>query len=79
GRCRHDPANGLSAPKSPRKLPRTLDADRALLLLDGAVEDDFIARRDQALLELFNSSGLRLSDLDGLDLVWLVLTEGVVR
>lgn len=51
GRCRHDPANGLSAPKSPRKLPRTLDADRALQLLDGAVEDDFIARRDQALLE----------------------------
>ncbi|MGU1256968.1 tyrosine recombinase XerC [Pseudomonas aeruginosa] len=79
GRCRHDPANGLSAPKSPRKLPRTLDADRALQLLDGAVEDDFIARRDQALLELFYSSGLRLSELVGLDLEWLDLKEGLVR
>lgn len=74
-----DPANGLSAPKSPRKLPRTLDADRALQLLDGAVEDDFIARRDQALLELFYSSGLRLSELVGLDLEWLDLKEGLVR
>jgi site-specific recombinase XerC len=37
-------------------------------LLEGALEDDFIARRDQALLELFYSSGLRLSELVSLDL-----------
>src|SRR5690606_2961742 len=60
GLCRHDPANGLSPPKRERRLPRTLDADRSAQLLDGAVEDDFIARRDQAMLELFSSSGLRL-------------------
>ena len=43
------------------------------------MEDDFIARRDQALLELFYSSGLRLSELVGLDLEWLDLKEGLVR
>lgn len=79
GICQHDPAAGLSPPKSPRKLPRTLDADRAKQLLDGAVEDDFIARRDQALLELFYSSGLRLSELVGLNLDQLDLAGALVR
>lgn len=78
-RCRHDPADGLAAPKGARKLPRTLDTDRTAQLLDGGVEDDFIARRDQALLELFYSSGLRLSELVGLDLEWLDLKDGLVR
>src|SRR5690606_3840886 len=63
GLSSHDPCSGLSAPKGERRLPRTLDADRAVQLLDGGVEDDFIARRDQAMLELFYSSGLRLSEL----------------
>ena len=79
GRCRHDPANGLAAPKGARRLPRALDADRAQQLLDGGVEDDFIARRDQAMLELFYSSGLRLSELVGLDLDGLDLSAGLVR
>ncbi len=79
GLCRHDPANGLSPPKRERRLPRTLDADRSAQLLDGAVEDDFIARRDQAMLELFYSSGLRLSELVGLDLDGLDLAAGLVR
>ena len=60
-------------------MPRTLDTDRTAQLLDGGVEDDFIARRDQALLELFYSSGLRLSELVGLDLEWLDLKDGLVR
>lgn len=79
GLCRHDPAAGLSAPKGERRLPRALDADRAAQLLDGAVEDDFIARRDQAMLELFYSSGLRLSELVGLGLDGLDLPAGLVR
>lgn len=79
GPCRHDPATGLSPPKRERRLPRTLDADRSAQLLDGAVEDDFIARRDQAMLELFYSSGLRLSELVGLDLDGLDLPAGLVR
>lgn len=79
GICSHEPAEGLRPPKSARKLPKTLDTDRAAQLLDGAVEDDFIARRDHAILELFYSSGLRLSELVQLDLEHLDLTNGLVR
>ncbi|WP_444815293.1 tyrosine recombinase XerC [Stutzerimonas frequens] len=77
--CEHDPATGLSAPKGERRLPSLLDTDRAMQLLDGGVEDDFIARRDQAMLELFYSSGLRLSELVGLNLEQLDLPAGLVR
>ncbi|WP_054902384.1 tyrosine recombinase XerC, partial [Pseudomonas sp. NBRC 111131] len=79
GLCQHDPATGLSAPKGERRLPKVLDTDRALQLLDGGVDDDFIARRDQAILELFYSSGLRLSELTHLDLEHLDLTAGLVQ
>lgn len=79
GLCRHDPATGLAAPKGERRLPRTLDADRTAQLLDGALDDDFLARRDQAMLELFYSSGLRLSELVGLDIAELDLSAGLVR
>ena len=78
GLCRHDPATGLSPPKRERRLPRTLDADRSAQLLDGAVEDDFIARRDQAMLELFYSSGLRLAELCGLRWAQLDLDDALV-
>ena len=79
GLCDHDPANGLAPPKSERRLPKTLDTDRTLQLLDGALEDDFLARRDQAILELFYSSGLRLSELTGLDVTQLDLAEGLMQ
>ncbi|MCS3467872.1 integrase/recombinase XerC [Pseudomonas sp. JUb42] len=79
GLCAHDPANGLSPPKGERRLPKTLDTDRALQLLDGAIEDDFLAHRDQAILELFYSSGLRLSELTGLNLDQLDLSDGLVQ
>ena len=79
GHCRHDPANGLMPPKGERRLPKVLDVDRASQLLDGAQEDDFIARRDHAMLELFYSSGLRLSELVALNLDGLDLPAGLVR
>ncbi|PYB86483.1 MULTISPECIES: tyrosine recombinase XerC [Pseudomonas] len=79
GLCQHDPANGLAPPKGERRLPKVLDTDRALQLLDGGVDDAFIARRDQAILELFYSSGLRLSELTGLDLEHLDLAAGLVQ
>jgi len=79
GLCQHDPTNGLAPPKGERRLPKALDTDRALQLLDGGVDDDFIARRDQAILELFYSSGLRLSELTNLDLEHLDLAGGLVQ
>ena len=52
----------MQAPRKPRRLPRTLDADQVdkYLRFD---EDSTIARRDRAIAELFYSSGLRLAEL----------------
>jgi integrase/recombinase XerC len=73
-----NPVASIRAPKSPRKLPKTLDVDQMnrFLAID---EDSWVARRDHAMLELFYSSGLRLSELAGLDLMALDLSEGLVR
>jgi len=79
GRCTHDPATDISAPKGEKRLPRLLDTDRAMQLLDGGVEDDFIGHRDQAMLELFYSSGLRLAELVGLNLDQLDLPAGLIH
>ena len=79
GICEHDPANGLSPPKGERRLPKTLDADRTLQLLEGGVEDEFLARRDHAIIELFYSSGLRLSELTGLNCAQLDLADGLIE
>ena len=79
GLCSHDPAAGIAAPKGEKRLPRLLDTDRAMQLLDGGIEDDFIGHRDQAMLELFYSSGLRLSELVGLDIDQLDLPAGLVQ
>jgi integrase/recombinase XerC len=57
-----NPAQLVSAPKTPRRLPKTLDADQvSKLLMVQAVSWHEI--RDKAILELFYSSGLRLSEL----------------
>jgi integrase/recombinase XerC len=62
-----NPAQGVRAPKVQRKLPVTLDADQLAQLLDNP-ENDSLALRDFAIMELFYSSGLRLSELASIDL-----------
>jgi integrase/recombinase XerC len=61
GRLRN-PAASVQAPRKPRKLPKTLDADQVdkYLKFDS---DSAIALRDSAMTELFYSSGLRLAEL----------------
>jgi integrase/recombinase XerC len=67
GLLRHNPADGVSAPKTRRRLPEILDVDQAARLLDIDAGDP-LALRDHALMELIYSSGLRLSEAVGLDL-----------
>lgn len=77
GVARHNPAEGVQAPKSPRKLPKLLDVDQAAQLLE--IDDRGpLAIRDKAILELMYSSGLRLSELVMLDLDSLDLADAVV-
>lgn len=77
GRCDADPAAGISAPKSGRKLPNALDIETVSALLDGA-DSDPLAVRDHAMFELFYSSGLRLAELVGLDQHDLDLVDATV-
>jgi integrase/recombinase XerC len=68
-------AKGIRAPKSARKLPEPLDADEMARLL--AVSDDNpLAIRDMAMLELMYSSGLRLAELVSLNLGDVDLADG---
>jgi len=72
-----NPAMGLRAPKSARKLPHVLDADEMTRLVE-VPTDTPLGLRDRAMLELFYSSGLRLSELCGLRWRSLDLAEGLV-
>ena len=71
------PAAAIRAPKAPRKLPQVLDPDEVQVLVE-VPTDVPLGLRDRALLELFYSSGLRLSELCGLRWRDLDLGEGVV-
>jgi len=63
----YNPAEGVSAPKSERPLPKVLDVDQMSRLLDIKGTEP-LSLRDRALMELMYSSGLRLSELVGLDI-----------
>lgn len=78
GRLDHDPSVGVRGPRTRRKLPQVLDADEAAALVQ-LPTDDALGVRDRAMLELFYSSGLRLSELVGLHWGDLDLEEGMVR
>ena len=73
-----DPSAGLRAPKAARKLPQVLDADEMGRLVE-VPTDRPLGLRDRAMLELFYSSGLRLSELCGLRWGALDLDESLVR
>ena len=62
-----NPAQGLRAPKSPRRLPRALDVDQVTQVLEQDGEG-VLALRDRAMWETLYSCGLRVSELVGLSL-----------
>ena len=78
GMLDHDPAAAVRGPKTRRKLPQVLDTDAATQLVETPIEG-IQGLRDRAMLELFYSSGLRLSELVGLDWRDLELDAGLVR
>lgn len=78
GVLKADPSLGLRAPKAPRKLPQVLDPDEMTRLVE-VPTDAPLGLRDRAMLELFYSSGLRLSELCHLRWSALDLHENLVR
>ena len=62
-----NPAASVQAPRKPRKLPKTMDADQVDQYLNFN-QDSPLASRDRAIAELFYSSGLRLAELVAVNL-----------
>jgi integrase/recombinase XerC len=73
-----NPAQRLRAPKLARRLPEILRPEEITAVLE-APDDSPSGLRDRALLELLYSSGLRVSELCGLDIENVDLMERLVR
>jgi integrase/recombinase XerC len=77
-----NPAASLRLPKISRRLPRFLSIDAASEVVetpDGRTPDDTLAMRDRAMLELLYGSGVRVSELVGLDCDHIDLGERSAR
>jgi integrase/recombinase XerD len=74
-----DPAEPLIAPRPDMTLPETLHATELVKLLESIDPSLPLGRRDLAILELFYSSGIRLSELCKLRLEMMDSDEGFMR
>jgi integrase/recombinase XerD len=74
-----DPAARVAPPRLPRSLPRPLPVDDVRRLLEAPDEGTAAGLRDRAILELLYGSGLRISELTGMDVDDLDLEEGSLR
>lgn len=79
GRLEMDPAEPLLSPRADQTLPETLHAIEVTKLLDSIDSSAPLGRRDHAILELFYSSGLRLSELCGLRMEMIDFEDGFLR
>jgi integrase/recombinase XerC len=79
GLIEHDPGALVAAPKRAIRMPAHLSEDEMTALLDAPAGDTALSRRDRAILELFYASGLRLSELTGLDVDDVNLSARMVR
>jgi len=66
-----NPVAAVRAPKQPKRLPKALSVDDATALMEASAAQNAEGLRDHAILELFYSSGLRLSELVGLDVAFV--------
>ncbi len=79
GRVADDPSDRLETPRRGRVLPDTLSVSEVEALLAATHIDQPLAWRDRALLELAYGAGLRVSELCGLAITDLILTDNLVR
>ena len=78
GEMSANPAKGVSAPRKQRPLPKNLDVDEVNQLLE-VNEDDPLAVRDRAMMELMYGAGLRLAELVSVDVRDVHLRSGELR
>lgn len=74
-----NPAEAIRTPKQPKHLPRVLTKDDAAALMEFPVDQTGSSLRDRALLETLYSTGARVSELVGINLEDLRVSEGLVH
>lgn len=74
-----DPTIQIQSPKLPRSLPKSLNEDEVLALLDAPNLNESAGLRDRAMLELLYACGLRVSELVGVKVTEVSINDGVVR
>ncbi len=79
GRVRVNPAEMVQAPKAEKYLPTFLPVEEMFSLLNLKFADDAAGSRDRAMLELFYSSGMRVSELTGLNLGDIDFGQSLVK
>jgi integrase/recombinase XerC len=74
-----NPAELIQLPRCEKYIPVVLSADEMLALLHVQFAEDAAGSRDRAMIELFYSAGIRLSELTGLNLEDIRFQEGLVK
>jgi integrase/recombinase XerC len=77
GTLKSNPADGLRGPRQDKKLPHFLSVEDVARLLGAPPADTPLGLRDRAILETLYSAGLRVSELTGLNVEDVDLTEGM--
>lgn len=79
GYLKTNPASGVATPKLDKKLPLFLDTNEVVKLIEAPDEKDLIGLRDRAIMETLYSTGMRVSELVGLNLDNIDFISGVVK
>jgi integrase/recombinase XerD len=74
-----DPCSGIKSPKIGKLLPEIFSEDEVVRLLDAPPEDTALGLRDKTMLELLYATGMRVSELVGLNLHQINFNQGFVR
>ena len=75
----HNPAEPVAAPRLEKNLPRHMTVDEMFALLDCVPDDTLLQARDKAILEVLYSTGIRVSELVGMDREDLELAGGLIK
>jgi integrase/recombinase XerD len=79
GLLERDPSEQVGAPRVPQGIPKALDEPEVEAILRTVVGDDPRAQRDRAILEVLYATGVRISELVGLDLADIDFDDGLAR
>lgn len=79
GYLKFSPVSGISSPKMEKRLPVFLDVDKVVKLLESPRNVNVMELRDRAILETLYSTGMRLSELVGLNIGRIDFIGGVLR